>query len=113
MALAAADLQALTDRLAARVEPAVPTAALNMLATNANSGLARYLDDTSGDPMAQAALLSLCAAVDRQVLQANLWTYVDEQLGSAKWRALCAGFSDYVKSTDGGAYASLAAYLAA
>jgi len=100
-----------TDLLAGRILAMVHTPLANALAANTEEGLATYLDDASSDPDLQAALLDALSTVDRQALSSGMATYFDRMLTNREWRDVVRDISTYVKSTDGGSYANLAAYL--
>ena len=103
--------ETLTDKLVGRAIVAIETPAPNMLAANAEASLTHYLDGATTDPYLQAALLSPAAAVDRQVLRRNLADYLDDMFSPSAWDNLCRAMNTYVQSTNGGGYASLAAYV--
>jgi len=103
--------QTLTDRIYQRLAAAAITPLPNMLAANTEEGLAMYLDEATGDPVLQAALLSQAAAVDRQALHANQRAWAEDAMSWRAGQEFVKAINTYVKSADGGAYASLAAYV--
>ncbi|MCF8012615.1 MAG: hypothetical protein K9L56_15200 [Clostridiales bacterium] len=106
-----AEFEDMTDMLAKRVEPAIITPASDMLSSNANQGLATYLDANSTDAQLQSALLDDALNVDRQALTTNLYDYYRQILSVDEWTQFASAVVNYVKSDAGGAYASFAAYL--
>ncbi len=102
--------ETLTDKVARRVEAAVTTPAPNQLLDCTEASLARYLDGATGDPAVQAALLNLCADVDKQILAPNYRAFVDQAIQISPWKTLIQGMQTYVQSSAGGSYASLGAY---
>jgi hypothetical protein len=109
-ALSSTLFEALTDALYRRIAAAVITNATDMLDSNAEGGLAEYIDANSTDPLLQAALLDEAADIDRQILAANYQAYVNWALGNAQWKTAMESIIDYVKSDAGGDNASLRAY---
>lgn len=105
-------LETITDRLAQRIAAVSTTPAPNVLAANTNGGLAQYLDAATGDASLQGALLAPLASIDRQVLAPNYYTMMNQLVANAGWTALFTAIGAYVKSADGGGYASFAAYIA-
>lgn len=103
--------ETLTDRLYQRLLAAAITPLPNMLAANTEEGLAMYLDEATGDPALQAALLAEAAAVDRQALRANQRAWADAVMNWTAGQDFIKAINTYVKSADGGSYASLAAYV--
>jgi len=105
--------QVLTDKMVVRFEPAVLAETEVFSFGNTEMTLARYLDENSGDPDLQDALLGYCANVDRQVLAPDLGAYLAPLFGNAAGRALFTGIVAYVTSVEGGSWANLATWIAA
>lgn len=112
MAMNKTQFEVLTDRLAARVEGAVVAPAASMLTDNAEAGLAWYVDESSDDPLFQAALLDPAARIDRLALAPNLRAYLDPLVGMTAWQGVIRAMSEYVQGEAGGSHASLGAWIA-
>jgi len=114
LALSAAVLQTLTDKLVRRAALVTTTPAPNLLLGCTESGLGRYLDaSTPYDPELEAALAPACMGIDRQVLAPNYVAFLQAALNNSKWRELGTAIQTYVQSAAGGGYANLGAYLTA
>lgn len=102
--------EALTDSIYRRMALVVDQVP-NMLQDCTNVGIAEYVDDATGDAALQAAVLTNASAVDRVALMANRRATISNLLsGSSAWRDLLDDICTYVKSANGGSYASVRAY---
>jgi len=101
----------MTDRIYQRLYSAFLAHIGDMLAANTEEGLAQYLDEATGDTTLQAALLGAAGGIDDMGLQAGQQTVARVLTNWTAVNAFISAVSNYVRSTDGGSYASLAAYL--
>ena len=102
--------EALTDSIYRRMALVVDQVP-NMLQDCTLIGLAGYIDEATEDPALQAALLTNAADVDRAALMANRRETIQNLIGGSNvWKDLLTDLFSYVRTANGGSYASVRAY---
>ena len=102
--------EALTDSIYRRMALVVDQVP-NMLQDCTLIGLAGYIDEATEDPALQVALLTNAADVDRAALMANRRETIQNLIGGSNvWKDLLTDLFSYVKTANGGSYASVRAY---
>ena len=83
----------------------------NMLQDCTLIGLAGYIDEATEDPALQVALLTNASDVDRAALMANRRETIQNLIGGSNvWKDLLTDLFSYVRTANGGRYASVRAY---
>ena len=102
--------EALTDSIYRRMALVVDQVP-NMLQDCTLIGLAGYIDEATEDPALQVALLTNAADVDRAALMANRRETIQNLIGGSNvWKDLLTDLFSYVRTANGGSYASVRAY---
>jgi hypothetical protein len=109
--LAKTMLEVMTDRLYQRLYSAFLANMGALLSANTEEGLGAYLDEATGDIALQGALFPSIADVDAMGLKTTEQAMAGVLTNWPQTRAFLAAVTNYVRSADGGSYASLAAYL--